>query len=284
MLIIRTNNTNLQSIPASIILSQLSHYITNFCLSLLPYLATLISLIVLTVLTTLPMKSLATTSNSSHYDKSTLSWRQLPMAIRQYYQPNTAHNPLKLSQDDIISIETWRDDNEVNYLIKLQRVINQPHKDYGSARLGEVIAHLYVVDSGKVRRLWQVYDHAEPCDLDLIAEFSQQPTSITDLNHNGISEVSLPYYLGCFGGVDYYDMKIIMYEGQQKYAIRGQSAICDSKTGLPVKANSNYGGDHIFDEQLMQQSAASKADKLIFKQHLQSEWLQNQCTISFNYN
>ena len=45
----------------------------------------------------------------------------------------------------------------------------------------------------------------------------------TDLDKDGTSEVWLPYALGCLSDPGQHPMKIIMYEGTQKYAMRGLS-------------------------------------------------------------
>ncbi|MGO3119388.1 MAG: hypothetical protein ACTIJH_02605, partial [Moraxellaceae bacterium] len=71
--------------------------------------------------------------------------------------------------------------------------------------------------------------------------------------------------------------------GKQKFAIRGNSAICDSKTGLPVKPN-NYGGEYTIDEKLLQQSELSEHNKVMFRRHLKSVWRDNQCSIYFKYD
>lgn len=107
---------------------------------------------------------------------------------------------------------------------------------------------------------------------------------MTDINNNGIVEVSVPYYLGCRGDVSYDEMKVVMYEGQQKFAVRGNSAICNAKTDQPVDATGYYGGDYKIDEKLLQQSALSASQKSVFRRHLQSVWRDNQCSIYFKYD
>lgn len=208
------------------------------------------------------------------------SWNQLPNEIKGYYRTNNTINPLRLSDKDIVSIRLWYDSLGAHYLVQLQRQNENVSYDKPAA---ELVAHLYTLDDKKVKRNWQLYD-AMPCDLDVIAEFADSTVLVTDINKNGIAEISIPYYIGCRGDVSYDQMKIIMYEGQQKFAIRGDSAICKAKTGLPVDSTDHYGGKYEIDEKLLQQSALKNSDKVLFRNHLKSVWQDNQCSVYFNYD
>lgn len=213
-----------------------------------------------------------------------LSWNQLPPAIQNYYQKNAKLNKLKLKPKDIVAIRTWHDVNGSNYLLQFQRI--QPLKDIGDVQgeKGEIVAHLYVEKDESIKRLWQVYDYVPCYDLDLTAKFVDKFSRISDIDNNELTEVSLPFYLGCNGGVDPYGMKIIMYEGQQKFAVRGNSAICNAKTGQPIDATGYYGGDYKIDEKSLQQSALSASQKVVFRRHLQTVWRDNQCSLYFKYD
>ena len=246
--------------------------------------STYLTTALIALIMTLPTQSFSEVPTDLPIDHSLISWRQLPPAIQQYYQSDKVVNPLALSREDIVSIHTWYDADGSNYLILLQRVVNKAHSEFATATVAEVIAHRYTLNEDKAERVWQVFDHIEPCGLDWVAQFSSPPFSLTDLNQNGITEVSLPYYLGCFGDISYYQMKIIMYEGQQKFAIRGNSALCDGKTGRPVRPDRDYGGENTIDDRLLQQSPLSARDKSLFKRHLESLWQKHQCTTYFHYD
>ncbi|MGO3665999.1 MAG: M949_RS01915 family surface polysaccharide biosynthesis protein [Psychrobacter sp.] len=218
-------------------------------------------------------------SNINTISINHLAWSQLPATVQKYYQTSSTLNKLKLNNKDIVAISSWVDATGTNYLVQLQRL------DYAAtfdSPAGEVISHLYNVDQA-TRRVWQIYDYV-PCDLDVIARYTKETAVVTDINNNGVAEVSVPYYIGCRGDVSYDEMKIIMYEGKQKFAIRGNSAICDSKTGLPVDNTGYYGGDYKIDEQLLQRAALSASQKTVFREHLKSVWRDNQCSIYFKYD
>lgn len=72
--------------------------------------------------------------------------------------------------------------------------------------------------SGK--EIWKVQDFIEDCPVDTTLQILK-PVSLTDLNDNGLKEVWMVYKLACRGDITPADMKIIMYEGKTKHAVRG---------------------------------------------------------------
>lgn len=89
----------------------------------------------------------------------------------------------------------------------------------------EVHAARYLVRDGEMEKVWQINDATEQCVADITADFIPEALRITDLNDNGIAEVWVDYAVGCIGDVSPNAMKIIMYEGKQKYAMRGHEKI-----------------------------------------------------------
>ncbi|MBO4312247.1 MAG: hypothetical protein J5828_04550 [Desulfovibrionaceae bacterium] len=83
----------------------------------------------------------------------------------------------------------------------------------------------YIKSKTKPRLLWRMRDHVHDCPTSARAEFSPDSPVITDLNGNGISEVWITYYIGCHGDVSPDGMKILMYEGGKKYALRGETFV-----------------------------------------------------------
>ena len=73
--------------------------------------------------------------------------------------------------------------------------------------------------------LWQMHDYVHACEASATAEFAAQSPIVTDLDHNGVSEVWLVYYVGCRGDVSPDGMKILLYEGGKKYALRGETFV-----------------------------------------------------------
>ncbi|MCF6346700.1 MAG: hypothetical protein L3J20_00170 [Flavobacteriaceae bacterium] len=78
----------------------------------------------------------------------------------------------------------------------------------------------------KFTEKWKIYDYNECFGVDWYTGFIQKATTITDVNNDGITEISIPYVLICRGGMDPGIMKIIMYENNTKYALTGSTMFC----------------------------------------------------------
>jgi len=64
---------------------------------------------------------------------------------------------------------------------------------------------------------------------------------VTDLNKDGKAEVWVMYKVSCQGDVSPIPMKIIMYQDNKKFALRGT-------TRVKVSATDYMGGEYSFDE------------------------------------
>jgi hypothetical protein len=71
---------------------------------------------------------------------------------------------------------------------------------------------------------WRAQEWIERCAFDLVGGYFVEDLHITDLNANGIAEVTFGYEFECVSGVDPYRMKVLAYEGVRKYALRGARA------------------------------------------------------------
>ncbi|MBR6466741.1 MAG: hypothetical protein IKT16_01145 [Desulfovibrio sp.] len=74
--------------------------------------------------------------------------------------------------------------------------------------------------------LWTINDGVEECvDAAAKGRFSAGAPVITDLDGDGLLEIWTGYIVGCRSDVSPEDLKIIMYEGRKKYAMRGETLI-----------------------------------------------------------
>lgn len=87
----------------------------------------------------------------------------------------------------------------------------------------------YLVFKDSVSQVWKVTDYVKECPFDIILNFVGNTFQVTDLNQDGIGEIWLMYKASCRSDVSPVDMKVIMYEGKQKYAMRGQNVVELSK-------------------------------------------------------
>ncbi len=74
-----------------------------------------------------------------------------------------------------------------------------------------------------VRRVWLVQDWVKDCDLDLTCYFETSSFEVTDLDSNGLGEVSFVYRMACNGGMDYIEEKLLLVEDGKKFPVRGET-------------------------------------------------------------
>jgi len=130
----------------------------------------------------------------------------------------------------------------------------------------ELFAYHFIISGNQPKQTWKVYDFISDCPVDIVASFVKNTFAVTDLNNNGIAETWLMYKTVCHGDVSPSDMKIIMYEGNQKYAMRGENKV---QVGTYENGEKQFiGGEFKFDENF------KKAPK-VFKEYAQNLWHKN---------
>lgn len=147
-----------------------------------------------------------------------------------------------------VSSFKWTDNLGENIVITTETGIyeSKKFKHENDGRDAEIFAYHFIVDNNNAKQNWRVYDYINDCPVDLDASFIDNTLQITDLDKDGVAETWLIYTISCRGGVSPCDMKIIMYEGQQKFAIRGQTKIIQ---GTDENGNKIYeGGEYKIDK------------------------------------
>jgi hypothetical protein len=119
----------------------------------------------------------------------------------------------------------------------------------------------YSIKKDSVIQKWKVFDQITNCPFDITVSFIQNAFQVTDLNNNGIAEVWMMYKVVCRSDVSPCDMKIIMYEGQKKFAMRGQNKVKMTETEY-------FGGEYKFDPSF------NEGPK-VFRDHALKLWNKN---------
>lgn len=141
----------------------------------------------------------------------------------------------------------WTDDSGDNIIITAETGIYESskfeHESNGSD--AELFAYHFIKTDGTFKQSWKVYDFINDCPVDIIAEFINGTFQLTDFDRDGIAEIWLMYKTACHGDVSPSDVKIIMYEGRQKFAIRGEEKVMH---GIDDDGNKMYmGGEYTAD-------------------------------------
>lgn len=136
-----------------------------------------------------------------------------------------------------------------------------PNSESGDGRDAALYAYHYLVTNNTYKATWQVYDFVNDCPVDINANFVSNTLQVTDINNNGIAEVWLMYKTMCHGDVSPSDMKIIMYEGEKKFAMRGRNKV-------KLSAKEYEGGEYSFDQ-------AFKSAPAGFRKYAAALWNKN---------
>lgn len=168
---------------------------------------------------------------------------------------------------------SWTDNRENLLLLTASGHFVKQNQEAGSDEYertdqSELYVYLFQKQENNPFELqWRVFDFNECFGVDWYTGFIPKSITITDIDKDGESEISLPYVLICRGGMDPGTMKIICYEGDSKYALRGETMIC-------MEENS-YGGAFKPSENLGGQAALMK--------HLKGLWDRHKCEIGRFY-
>ncbi len=131
--------------------------------------------------------------------------------------------------------------------------------EYGTAQQkADVFAYNYIIKENQHALSWQMHDFTIECQVDTKANYIPNTFAVTDLNNDGKAEVWLMYVTSCRGDVSPSSMKIIMHEGNKKYAIRGESKV-------KVSEKEFDGGRYTMDDSF-------KAAPDVFKQYAIQLW------------
>jgi hypothetical protein len=163
----------------------------------------------------------------------------------------------------IVNAVNWKDSLGLNYVITTEtgKIQSKNVDEEGNIDAALYVYH-YVVEGENIKLLWKVYDFNNDCPVDLDLYFIDKTFLVTDLDKNGIAEVWIMYKNSCHGDVSPVPTKIIMYEGNKKYALRGESKV-------KVSATEFMGGNFTLDDNF-------KNGNIAFRQYAEKLWTQNK--------
>ncbi len=118
----------------------------------------------------------------------------------------------------------WKDKLGNNILIT---TVVAPYPDKPSSYGGddavssELHAFHFIKKETAYKLLWKLSDAEKSCPFDITAAFTNNATTVTDLDKDGIAETTVQYKLACRSDVSPAYMKLIMHEDTLKYSLRG---------------------------------------------------------------
>lgn len=180
--------------------------------------------------------------------------------------PAAAHQHSKT-----VSAIRWTD-NSGEHVVTLEETGNYQNPDlkHESDGMDAELFALHVCKSGlKTQQVWSLKDYVYDCPVDLEATFMKNMPMITDLDHDQVPEIWIMYQTVCHGDVSPLTVKIIMYEGVDKYAIRGESKVFG---GTDEHGRTHYlGGSYKYDPAFAAQPLFLSFGDSLWKNYVLSE-------------
>ena len=123
----------------------------------------------------------------------------------------------------------WRDTLGQNTVVFSEERIAPPKPvvtgDQGPGRALYATHYLMLAVGGEFVRKREVKDRYESCGFDLDVRFLKSSFGVTDLDGDGVGEVTFAYVVDCVSDVSPKTLKLLMLEDGSKYILRGQSSI-----------------------------------------------------------
>jgi hypothetical protein len=162
---------------------------------------------------------------------------------------------------NIVQAVRWIDSTGDNIvLLTVDKTQSKNAPDEGSNRA--LYAYHFIASGDSIKHTWRIHDYINECPVDMFLYFVDKTFAVTDLNKDGKGEVWVMYKKSCQGDVSPVPMKIIMYQDNKKFAVRGT-------TKVTVAPNENMGGKFTFDE-------AFKKGPAEFRQYAENLWKQHK--------
>lgn len=156
---------------------------------------------------------------------------------------------------NIVKAVEWKETSVKHIVLLTEKHESKTDTDERSAAL---YVYHYTVTNDSAVQTWKVYDHVDDCPLDIILSFIDDAFAVTDLDNNGKPEVWIMYKISCQGDVSPIPMKIIMYEDNKKFAVRGTAQVNFSEKEFE-------GGEFTFDD-------AFKNGNIVFRTYATKLW------------
>jgi hypothetical protein len=161
---------------------------------------------------------------------------------------------------------SWNDISGENIVITSETGEYENIKSEIDGRSAELFAFRFIRTEKAYQQKWKIYDYIKDCPVDIEASFIKNTLKITDINNNGIAEIWIMYKTACHGDVSPCEMKIIMYEGNSKFAMRGENRVQISKTEF-------FGGTYKFDKAFNESGKEIKEfAKVLWKKNINQNW------------
>jgi len=92
-----------------------------------------------------------------------------------------------------------------------------------------IFVDVFTGKDGKFKKVRNVKEVVAKCDTDTTNDFFDTSVGVTDLDKNGVGELTFAYRSACRSDMSPADMKVLVLEGPKKYILRGQTSLPGDK-------------------------------------------------------
>lgn len=170
----------------------------------------------------------------------------------------------------------WTDNRGQNVII-----LSIEYEEIDQYMSAYIYANHYADETGEMKLVRQVTDYVRDCEFDIILEFLEDPI-ITDIDGNDRAEVTLVYKMACKSDMSEDDLKVIMYEDDQKWGLRGYNWLVYGEETVPEEFDPNMENttkeeqnDWMFERGKYKNDDDFKNAPEGFLEHAQKVWLDN---------
>ncbi|MFO1253172.1 MAG: hypothetical protein U1E77_19030 [Inhella sp.] len=121
---------------------------------------------------------------------------------------------------ELVRALTWTDSDGKRLV-----VFDANAREDGAGRHKDIRVVGYKLEGSVYKEEWRVRDWVRNCPVDLVAYFERDSIEVTDLDRDGLSEISFVYRTACRGGMDFIDQRLVLIEAGKKYIIRGATEL-----------------------------------------------------------
>jgi len=136
---------------------------------------------------------------------------------------------VKVRGDTFLMATRFDDKNGTNYVVLSSKASQKPSGESSSSRSMILFLDDWIVPAkGAPRSLLPVRDLVEDCVMGAVdAKFHDDAFSVTDLDHDGVAEITFGYELACRSDVSPATYKLLLIENGTKFILRGTTKIRD---------------------------------------------------------
>ncbi len=128
----------------------------------------------------------------------------------------------------VIRTISWTDTNGDNVAVFSSTTTSKTKKEV-TLTTKSLFVDVFSGKDGKLKKVRNVREVVSACDTDLTNDFFDTSVGVTDLDQNGVGELTFGYRSACRSDMSPADMKVLVLEGSKKYILRGKTSLPSDK-------------------------------------------------------